>query len=788
MKKLIAKKRNSEYSIIVPKNAHVVEKTAAEELASYLEKALGAKIPIVSEENFSGKGIYIGKTAFAKENGIEGKEKENWIMKMVGDNLVLTGGEKIGDRGIIYSVYHFIEDILGVRWFSPYEEDVLTLKKLSLDADFEREGTPDFFYRKPLLCSGCGIDGYINMVRNRVNSISPLDDGLPNGPLDENVRRFGDPMHVGRPHHVHVMGKLFPASKYFDEHPEWWAWNKVNNKHMIKGNYCFSNEEFLDAFVQKLTDFIEEDIKLSEEKGIEFPFMYSLSPDDLSTAAFCQCEKCEAIIERSGYGGYLMDFGNRILKKIKAKYPFVRLEMIAYADFIEPPKDDMLPDENLDVELAHVHSDIIRPISASSNKTYKRLLDSWADICRRAGSKFYIYDYMYNIRINYPLALSSRIAALVRDYKAADVNGVFIETQNEAADMWELNNYMLTHLLEDASLDEVALRDDFLVRYYGKAAKYVKKYIGLLDKCAERNEVFVYCCGEGTPFNYIDAETAIEGDKLLTKALSAVSGDETKSRRIKWLRKPLDTVILLKFADLKDQAERDGLKFKFVAEEVRTRVIKTIDEHIAISKLASKASLGAERDYLENVTVERENFAEYPELSDIPRENIYDFPMKKMTKFIQKIVRTIYGHSVVYDETVGHDVMKLSYDVGTGFGWDLEMIPTAKDDPIPRPIRFFLMQDEKETDVIEFFKEDLNHDKYVLYKIGTCKDVLKNPHTRLLLFAEHNVLINLRGIAVTHPFDECDVYLSMKFSGEKYGGRADEENAVYFDRMMVVKK
>ena len=117
-----------------------------------------------------------------------------------------------------------------------------------------------------------------------------------------------------------------------------------------------------------------------------------------------------------------------------------------------------------------------------------------------------------------------------------------------------------------------------------------------------------------------------------------------------------------------------------------------------------------------------------------------------------------------------------------------EMVPTLKDDPTPRPIRFILMQDEKETESISLFKEDLNHDDYVLYKIGSFKDVMKNPHTQLCLFADQNVLINVRGVAVTHPFDECDVYVSMKFSGEKYGGSADAENAVFFDRMVIVKK
>lgn len=788
MTKRIAKKGNSEYSIVIPNNAHIIEKTAAEELASYFEKALGVKLPTVSEERFFGKGIYIGKTEFAEKHGVVGKSKENWMMKMLGDNIILTGGEEIGDRGIIYSVYHFIEDVLGVRWFSPFEEDVPSLKKLALDDNFYKEGTPDFSYRKPLLCPACGRDGYVNMVRNRINSVSAIDDGIENGARDEFVRRYGDVMHVGRPHHVHVFGKLFPREEYFEKHPEWWAWNKVNKKYMVKGHNCLKNEEFFDAFVKKLLSFIEEDIKFAKEEGIEFPFTYSLSPDDLSAAAFCQCEKCEALIKEAGYGGYLMDFGNRVVREINKKYPFVKLEMLAYSDFVEPPKNGLLPEKNLSIKLADVCSDIFCPTSSYTNENYGRLLRAWSEVCKKSESDLYIYDYMYNIRLNYPLPLFSRVKELVCEFKNAGVKGVFVETQNDMADMWELNKYMLTHLLEDTSLDAEKLCDDFMKRYYGKAAKYVKKYIKLLEKCAERNEVYVYCCLEGSPFNYIDAKTAIEGDALLEKALSAVGRDEKRKCRVAWLRKPLDTVILMKYADLKAQAKREGRKFPFDADVLRARIESAIDEHIKTEKLASSSELENEKKYILSLSDEEDEFVEYEEISTISRERVYQFPMKRMIKFVQPNLVRIYGQSVVYDEDIGREVMKLSYDEGTGFGWDLEMVPTGKDDANPRPIRFMLLQNRKKIEEISFFKEDLNHDGYVLYKVGSFKDVMKNPHTRLFLFAEQNVSVNIRGIAVTHPFDECDVYLSMKFSGEKYGGSPDAENAVYFDRMVIVKK
>ena len=128
---IFLKKGVADCKIVIPEKAHIVEKTAAEELKNYIEKALKTSLSIVSESDAFGKCIYVGHTEYAKDNNILGKSKENWIMKIVDGSLVLTGGTKTGDRGIIYSVYHFLEEVVGVRWWNPYEEDVLVLDSLS---------------------------------------------------------------------------------------------------------------------------------------------------------------------------------------------------------------------------------------------------------------------------------------------------------------------------------------------------------------------------------------------------------------------------------------------------------------------------------------------------------------------------------------------------------------------------------------------------------------------------------------------------------------------------------
>ena len=142
MKITMIENGQTQYCIAVPIRMAAVEETGAQELQSYLKKALGVELPIVAEEAVVQKAFYLGHTEYAKTAGICGNAKENWIMQMHDGNLVLTGGVHAGDRGTLYAVYHFLEDVVGVRWWSTAEEDVPVLTELKLDAGFYREGTP----------------------------------------------------------------------------------------------------------------------------------------------------------------------------------------------------------------------------------------------------------------------------------------------------------------------------------------------------------------------------------------------------------------------------------------------------------------------------------------------------------------------------------------------------------------------------------------------------------------------------------------------------------------------
>ncbi len=776
--------------VVIAEDFSIVEKTAAEELVCYFEKSLGLKLPIVSEKEAEGKCIYVGQTAYAKTAGAVGSSKENWIIKMHEGNLILTGGKEKRDRGIIYAVYHFLEDIVGVRWWNPYEEDVLTLDELVLADDFYKEGTPYFSYRKAYMDHSAGVEAFPHIVRTRMNVVSAIDDGITQGAYDPDVRKYGEIMHMGRPHHVHTMGKYFLAEQYYEEHPEWWAWNKIQKKRMSNGHYCFSNESFFENLLGRLLAYIKEDVELSEKTGVELPCFYSLSPDDLSESCFCECDECSKIIKESGYSGYVIRFVNRVAREVYKQYPFARIETLSYANFLEPPKDETVPEKNVIIRLADVFEDVSKGFEAKSNATYLRRLKSWSALCAKSGSGLYIWEYLYNIRTNYPLPIFDRVKSTIRGFKDYNVEGIFVETEQGMADFWELNKYMLSHLMEDPDADENALLEDFTDRYYGKAGKYVREYYKVLREGLDRNPVHVLCCLEGSPFNYLDLETVTRGTEILDKAMEVIKDEQPYRARVNWVRKPLDAVILWKYFDFRKQAADQGKSFCFDHGILKQRITAALEEFgkTPAGKFMTQ-SIEAEITYFNNLS-DTEVVFDIPEmLSDVRKEDIYQFPMNRMIKFVQKNLQRIYGYTGVEDEKAACEkVMKLSRDTGTGFGWDYEMVPTSRDAALKQPIRFILHQGTEVREQISLYKEDLSHDAYKIYKIGTISGIKDDPYTRVALFEIGNVSINLSGLAVTFPMDECDVYLSMRFTGELYGGKKEEENAIYFERMIVVRK
>ena len=111
----------SDFVIVTAENPDVTTKTAVKELQTYIEKVSGAKIKAVTEKDVKpeDKAIILGKTNL--ENGVVKIDRTNmaadgFMLYSNGKRLYIAGADS---RGTLYGVYTFLEEYLGVRWFTP---------------------------------------------------------------------------------------------------------------------------------------------------------------------------------------------------------------------------------------------------------------------------------------------------------------------------------------------------------------------------------------------------------------------------------------------------------------------------------------------------------------------------------------------------------------------------------------------------------------------------------------------------------------------------------------------
>lgn len=787
MKTTIINNKKTEYVIVIPKESSPVELTAATELQAYIKKALGSEFCIKNENENVDKAIYVGHTDYAFSAHVKGNAEENWIIKMFEGNLILTGGIKNTDRGTLYAVYHFLEDVVGIRWWNYWEEYIPDIESLVLENDFEKNGTPAFPYRKILHCV-TNTDFYYD-ARTRCNVVSG-DDCLDGGVFQKDIAALGGAKYMGKPHHVHTLGKYFPQDEYFEKHPEWFGFSKALGKRAKHANYCLTNEEFYGAVLENLLFNIKTDIEKAEAAGIEIPDFWSVTfPDTPET--YCECEKCTAIREKSGASGYALQFINKLARDVAKQYPEAKIETLLYQDYIEPPKDDTLPEKNVVLRLAEAYADIIHSIHAKGNATYLRLLQAWSDISKKSGCTLYIWEYGFSYFFDLPSPVAYRWSDTFKALYEYGVTGIFVENERNMADMNDLNQFMLVHLAEDPYADEEMLIQDFVFKYYGAAGQYVLNYLHDMKRSSLEHQIPAYCCIDNTHFNYIDHRLVLCGMENLAKAKAAVSGDPVLAHRVEWLQKHLDVTTLIRYNDYKKMADAEGVAFEIDRKMLIQRVTDFLNKVKDSDRYHPFYVNGFQNeiDYFKDYDFD-EFYAPLPdELKDVNETDVYQFNLKNLATFLYGSHASLFGFSVEDDcESLVGRVGKITRENVRGLDRRAKLYVTSGKDEVKQPIHMYISKDDEIVDDINIYKEDIKQGGYHLYKIGSVSNLHECGEAMVYLFSHDYVWFGLLGIAQVLPMDACDVYLSAKFTGAHYGGSELEDDAIYLERMIVVRK
>lgn len=516
----LAESGQSAYRIVIADDASPSTKHGAEELQTFLQQMTGAKLPIASDSDSIGEHeIILGdndhlasldlKIDFA-ELGHEG-----YVIRTAGTHLVIAGGAL---RGNMYGVYGLLEDHLGCRWFAPGVSRIPKLDRLVV-ADLNDKQIPVLEYREPFTFDCFDGDW---CARNRVNSSS--------GRLGQ---QHGGKIKFGGGFFCHTFNRLVPPDRYFDEHPEYFS--LVKGKRLKdRSQLCCTNQDV----VRLCTEGILAAMEAQPEA-----FVFSVSQNDWHN--YCECDACQAVAKREDTQmGPVLQLVNSVGSAAAGRFPDKAVETLAYQWTRRPPKS-MRPEPNVVVRLCSIECCFSHPLATcdgDANRAFRQDVEGWSKVCDR----LWVWDYVTDFR-HYLLPFPNQRVRNdnIRFYVQHNVRGIFEQdTYNSShSEMAALGGYMTAKFLWNPDYDEQTAMNEFLLGYYGPAARPVRAYLDLLHDRVEDENIHVNIWVPPTHGHLTD-ELLVEADRLWTLAEKAVADDADALNRVKLSRMSVDYAIL----------------------------------------------------------------------------------------------------------------------------------------------------------------------------------------------------------------------------------------------------
>ncbi len=525
------------FTVTGPADAKPYEQTAVKELNDYLARRVGYNT--LSIGGHSPVVFQVGDTALAREQGCLSKELEDerWVIRSVGDQVLLNGG---GTRGALYAVYHFLEDYCDIHWWSDYEEYVPEASDLAIAA-LDATGKPVFLYRD-VYRTFMGPDNEQTAIRVRLNRNG--GERLTLLPMS-----LGGSFGYGNPGHCHTFDLYVNHAQYGKEHPEYFS--LVNGKRVggvYQGQLCLSNPELKALFLSQLLNYIENDRKTAQGWGTVPARIYDVSMNDNWNR--CACAACQAEEEKYNPSGFYLNFVNWIAGEVAKKYPDIYISTLAYFYTEEPPKGGVRAADNVIVKLCDTRTNQAASILEEQNKVFADFLASWKGLAKN----LFVWDYaiVYTDKITgYPFASELHYGDLYRTYRENNVNGIFWEHENaHMADFYELKFFLEAKLLEDPDQDTGKLIDLFMDRYYGKAGPHILAYRRFIDAERKKNNGYVSWFPKAEAFNYLTDNDLLTCHEFFEKAESAVASNPILLARVRRARTGLDRLTCRRSRDL----------------------------------------------------------------------------------------------------------------------------------------------------------------------------------------------------------------------------------------------
>ena len=750
--------------IRLAKGASIAEETAARELAEHIGTMTGAT-PQVRPEGTPATGpvLFVGHTRAAAQAGVDAAKlgPEQWIVRSANAGLLLVGGRP---RGTLYAVYHYLEDIAGVRWWNPWEQTVPTRGKLPLEG-ISLRGEPTIKYRD--IYQFFGRDGGRFAARNRANR-----DG------DARISAtYGGCRDYGPPYHVHTFYKYIPPRTYLETNPEWFSeikGQRVAERHQL----CLSNKKLREAFIEKLRAYILQSEAAAKAAGTPAPIVYDISQNDW--LGQCQCATCQAIVKREGdsEAGLLLDFINEIADAIRPEFPYVYIDTLAYQYTQKPPKT-VRPRDNVIIRLCDTRSNATFPITSEANTDFREFLLAWAKTARNLRIWDYAVTYARPRGLPYPSA--DTYADDFRFYAAHNVEGVFTELEFPViADVRDYKVWMMTKLLENPSADAAIVQKEFTDGFYGAAGPLFRQYRANLRSSQNTHEAYIGMSPGASAFSFLDFDTVFASQKLFHEGEKGLVGNETLLRRWRHARLSLDRATCVRWRQLATDFQRKGKSmsnFPFKRKEIAARIRQTWTEQtkIRLAGVNREKSLVLLDQELTKYTALPEDLAPPSKFRDVPPERLFDFTAD-LTRNWKNIVKVVKD-----PETESGIANRLDFPSSGGAKHALEKYK------LPMPWGLYIPKDKKFYTSAKITAKAVPGPGYHWYRFGAHK---LEPSMYLYFFWSWIIQLDIDSARdLAEPDAKFDIWARIKFTGPAFPhGKQGDANSISVERVVLVKQ
>lgn len=450
----------SDYKIAVADSASESEKWAAAELQKALAEISGVTLPIVRPEEASeASSIFVGwnpRSAELVGGTMPAVEDESFVYENHGGDVVILGGSQ---RGTMYGVMSFLENELGVRYYTP-AVTVMPKREAYSFRQLQHREQPGLRVRNVFYYEAFDP---IWAAHNRSN-----------GAMGSRVQPGGVEGYWA----VHTFYPLLPPEEFFDSHPEWYSLIDGKRSH-DRAQLCLTNPEVLEMLTERLKQRMRENPD---------NLIYSVSQNDWHGA--CECDNCQAIAKQEeSEAGPVLWFVNQVAERIEKEFPDKFVGTLAYQYTRKPPKT-IRPRENVVIRFCSIECCFAHDfLSCPQNVAFVEDMKGWANIAPR----IYVWDYVVDFS-NYvmPFPNFAVLQPNIKTLRDHNTIGIMEQAayQSRGGDFSELKAYLIAKLLWNPEAEVESIIDDFMYGYYGRAGQYIRKYFDLAQGLVSKDTHF----------------------------------------------------------------------------------------------------------------------------------------------------------------------------------------------------------------------------------------------------------------------------------------------------------